>query len=78
MSLIELKLTILEDYCKKNEDRWHSEYIKEHWKLDMKAIYKNIFNEDVEFTYKNGKVQKLKPLKNKGKLPLVHGVGKKI
>lgn len=60
MSLLELKLTILEDYCKKNENRWHSEYIKEHWKFEPK----------------------LKPLKNKelikGKLPLVHRVGKKI
>ena len=42
------------------------------------VIYKNIFNEDVEVTYKNGKVQKMKPLKTKGKLPLAHGVGKKI
>ena len=35
MSLLELKLTVLEDYCKKNEDRWHSEYIREHWKFEL-------------------------------------------
>ena len=42
------------------------------------VIYKNVFTEDVEVTYKDGKVQKMKPLKNKGKMPLAHRVGKKI
>lgn len=44
-------------------------------------IYKNVFDEDVEVTYKRGKVQKIKKmkvLKTKGKLPFAHGVGKKI
>ena len=38
MSLLELKLTLLEDYCKKNEMRWLCEYIRENWKLDLDKI----------------------------------------
>ena len=34
MSLLELKLTILEDCIKRNENRWQSEYIREHWKFE--------------------------------------------
>jgi len=33
LSLIELKLTLLEDVLKKNEDKWRNEYIREHWKF---------------------------------------------
>jgi hypothetical protein len=42
MSLVELKLTLLEDYCKKNEDRWNREYINSHWKFDPKEVRKCI------------------------------------
>ena len=45
MSLLELKLTILEDYCKKNEDRWHCEYIREHWKFE--SILKPLKNKEL-------------------------------
>ena len=38
MSLLELKLTLLEDYCKKNEMRWLCEYIDANWKLDLDKI----------------------------------------
>ena len=38
MSLLELKLTLLEDVLIKNKDRWDSEYIREHWKLDLDKI----------------------------------------
>lgn len=31
MSLLELKLTILEDVLKRNEDRWKTEYIRANW-----------------------------------------------
>ena len=31
MSLLELKLTILEDSLRKHEDRWRSEYIRANW-----------------------------------------------
>lgn len=34
MSLIELKLTILEDYCIKNEQRGLTEYIDANWKVE--------------------------------------------
>ena len=34
MSLLELKLTKLEDYCKKNENRWFTEYIDANWKFE--------------------------------------------
>ena len=35
MSLIELKLTVLEDYCKRNEQRWFTEYVNANWRLDL-------------------------------------------
>jgi len=38
MSLLELKLTILENYCKENEDRWRREYIDANWKFDLDKI----------------------------------------
>ena len=38
MSLIELKLTVLEDYCKRNEQKWFTEYINANWKLDLDKI----------------------------------------
>ena len=34
MSLLELKLTLIEDYCKKNEDRWRREYIRANWPFE--------------------------------------------
>ena len=34
MSLLELKLTLLQDSLKKNEDRWRREYIEANWKFE--------------------------------------------
>lgn len=36
MSLLELKLTGLEDCLKKNEDRWRNEYIRANWPFEPK------------------------------------------
>ena len=48
MSLLELKLTILEDCIEKNKDRWDSEYIREHWKFDIEEFRKDIFKKGGE------------------------------
>jgi len=34
LSLIELKLTLLEDVLKKNEDKWRNEYIRANWPFE--------------------------------------------
>jgi len=60
MSLLELKLTLLEDYCKRNEDRWLSEYIREHWKFDFNKINEN-FKGDIKWPYKLINSKNLKP-----------------
>lgn len=36
MSLLELKLTLLEDVLKKNEDKWRNEYIRANWPFEPK------------------------------------------
>lgn len=36
LSLLELKLTLLEDYCKKNEDKWRNEYIRANFPFEPK------------------------------------------
>jgi len=34
MSLLELKLTLLEDVLEKNEDRWRNGYIRANWPFE--------------------------------------------
>ena len=42
MSLLELKLTVLEDSLKKYEDKWRRDYINYHWKFDTNKIREGI------------------------------------
>jgi len=60
MSLLELKLTLLEDVLKKNEDRWRNEYVRANWPfepflklLETKALVS--LTHRVDKTFKRGK-----------------------
>ena len=48
MSLLELKLTLLEDVIEKMGNKWESEYISEHWKIELpERIRRGISREGV-------------------------------